>query len=452
MRVNETSRMPGMARSERRDDQCVDLASFDPERQGMTGTLFFVHGTGVRQDGYDRTMDLVEAGLIANDLTDFRVVGCQWGVKIGSQFDDEWRTLVAKTLPPETIPEGPSNARTGDADPETSTWEMLLRDPLMELRVVLFSALPEIGTDEQDDETPAPTLIEVVNRIAHDPPEVEGSGLGKDDLARAASDIAVSDELTTDGYGSFPATNRGLIRVVAQAIVASALARHRFTTPGSEPKAAVSAEARDAVVARIERAMAREEERLTGTSLLENRLVRFLQTRGTEFVRERRLHLMQDYAAPFLADVAFYLRHGETFRDYVEEEMRGLEPPVVAVGHSLGGVILVDLLSQGDRRDVELLVTAGTQAPLLYALHALQHLSPDDSATVPFAPWLNFYNPNDFLSFCAQPIFAHVPGIMDERIEPKGIPFPAAHSSYWLENRVFERISEVLAANRATTR
>ncbi len=426
----------------------------------MTGTLFFVHGTGVRQGGYERTMDLVRAGLIANDLADFRIVGCQWGVTIGDEFDDEWRSLVAKTLPPGTIPddappdpgkEGPAaaaDAATHAADRETSTWEMLLRDPLMELRVVLFSALPELDTADQDDES-APTLLEVVNRIAHDPPKADDSGLSRDDLARAASDIAVSDELTSDGYGSVPAVSRGLIRVVAQAIVASALARHRFAPPGSEPKAAVDADARDALVDEIERAMAREEETRPRTALLENRLVRFLQTRGTEFVRERRLHLMRDYAAPFLADVAFYLRHGETFRDYVEEQMRGLEPPVVAVGHSLGGVILVDLLSQGDRREVELLVTAGTQAPLLYALHSLENLSPDDPATMPFAPWLNVYNPNDFLSFCAQPIFAHVPGVIDERIEPKGIPFPAAHGAYWRENRVFERISEVLAANRA---
>jgi len=418
----------------------------------MAGTLFFVHGTGVRQDGYDRTMDLVHAGLIANDLAGLRVVGCQWGVKIGDRFDDEWRKLVAKTLPPGTIPDDASPALATDAERETSTWDMLLRDPLMELRLVLFSALPDLGEPDPDPGAPAPTLIEVVNRIAHDPPGVDGSGLSRDDLARAASDIAVSDELTTDGYGSVPATNRGLIRVVAQAIVASALARRRFTSPGSEPKAAVSAEVRDAVVAAIERALTREEGQLARTNLLENRLVRFLQTRGTEFVRERRLHLMQDYAAPFLADVAFYLRHGETFRDYVQEQMRGLEPPVIAVGHSLGGVILVDLLSQDDQRDIELLVTAGTQAPLLYALHALENLSPDDSANIPFAPWLNFYNPNDFLSFCAQPIFAHVPGVIDERIEPKGIPFPAAHSSYWMENRVFERISEVLAANRSTAR
>lgn len=71
----------------------------------MPGTLFFVHGTGVRQGGYDRTIELVQAGLTANDLADLRIVGCEWGVRIGDQFDDEWRALVAKTLPPGTIPE-----------------------------------------------------------------------------------------------------------------------------------------------------------------------------------------------------------------------------------------------------------------------------------------------------------------------------------------------------------
>lgn len=421
-----------------------------PEGKGMTGTLFFVHGTGVRQEGYRHALTLVEAGLLANDLGGFSVVGCQWGDTIGDQFDDDWRDLVGRTLPPETTPTPDPDIPPADDEHETSAWEQLLRDPLMELRLVLLASPPSPAA--APDEVPAATrdLADVVAEIAQAPPSVEGSGLTSDELAAAARTIVASDELTTDGYGAVPATNRGIIRVVAQAIVALALARHRFDPPGTEPRAAVDSDARDAVVAAIERTLLPGEDPYANTGGFEGRIRRFVQDRGTAFVRERRLQLMRDYAAPFLADVAFYLRHGETFRDYVSEQIKDLAPPIVAVGHSLGGVILVDLLSQDDEMEIELLVTAGTQAPLLYALRALEHLSPDDPASTPFTPWLNFYNPNDFLSFCAKPLFPGMPGLVEEKIEPEGIPFPAAHSAYWMENRIYERIHDVLAANRAS--
>ena len=45
-----------------------------------------------------------------------------------------------------------------------------------------------------------------------------------------------------------------------------------------------------------------------------------------------------------------------------------------------------------------------------------------------FPPWLNLYDPYDFLSYVAEPIFRH--GVMDCRIE-SGQPFPYSHSAYW---------------------
>lgn len=421
--------------------------------KSSTGSLFFVHGTGVRHEGYAQALDLVRAGLTANDLAGFTVVGCQWGDTIGDRFDDDWRELVARTLPPETTPTTDPDHLAG-ADDETSSWEQLLRDPLLELRLVLLATPPPVTQPSGDTGAPARSLADVVDEIARHPPSVPNSGLTGDELAAAARTLVASDELTTDGYGTLPATDRGIVRVVAQAIVALALARRRFAAPGTEPRAAMDSAARDAVVVAIERVLLPGQGPYAAPGGFEGRIRRFVQNRGTAFVRERRLQLMQEYAAPFLADVAFYLRHGDAFRAYVSDQLRTLDPPVIAVGHSLGGVILVDLLSRSEKEGtagVELLVTAGTQAPLLYALRALEHLSPDDPASRPFTPWLNAYNPNDFLSFCAKPLFPDTPGIVDERIEPAGIPFPAAHGAYWMEDRLYQRIREVFAANRSTT-
>ena len=407
----------------------------------MSGTAFFVYGTGVRQVTRDRTLELVRAGLFANDLAGFTVVGCDWGSRLGTQFDASWRDLVARTLPPEAA-QGPTTPPT-PGDVETSTWAMLLRDPLMELRLVLYTAPPSIK--EPPPGQPVLTLAEATTRVAAHPPDVKDSGLSPDDLARAADDIATSDELTTDGFGVVPAVDPGLIRVLAQAIVARALASRIFATPGDEPRAAIDADMRDAVVLAIARSLTPAPDAQTsGVAAMEGWLIRFLQTRGTEFVRERRSQIMEDYAAPFLADIAFYLRHGHQVRRFIATELRALEPPVIAIGHSLGGIVLVDLLSREERFPVKLLVTAGTQAPLLYALRALDRLTPDNPGAGPFTPWLNFYNPNDFLAFCAKPLFPDDPGVIEEAIEPPGIPFPAAHSAYWTQNRIYERINQVL--------
>lgn len=109
--------------------------------------------------------------------------------------------------------------------------------------------------------------------------------------------------------------------------------------------------------------------------------------------------------------------------------------------------MLVDLLSGADRFPVDLLATAGTQAPLLYALRALDRLTPDNPEITPLTPWLNFYNPNDFLAFCAERVFPAREGIRDEAIAPPGVPFPAAHSAYWTQNRIYERINQALSGS-----
>ena len=132
---------------------------------------------------------------------------------------------------------------------------------------------------------------------------------------------------------------------------------------------------------------------------------------------------------PFVGDIVHYLRHGAAIRELVARHLAGQPRPVVAVGHSLGGVALVDLLSGPDAPVVDLLVTCGSQAPLLHTLDALEHLRRDQPAA-PFTPWLNVYDPNDLLSFAATRVFAGRDGIVDHEIVT-GLPFPESHSAYF---------------------
>jgi hypothetical protein len=75
---------------------------------------------------------------------------------------------------------------------------------------------------------------------------------------------------------------------------------------------------------------------------------------------------------------------------------------------------------------------------MLYAIDALEHLRPGNGA-VPFTPWLNIYNPQDFLSFCAARVFPGVAGIDDQEVDPQ-VPFPESHSAYWYHPGVYNLI------------
>ena len=64
----------------------------------MAGTLFFVHGTGVRKSGYEATLEDIRRGC-ANEPRLKNVViadNCPWGEELGVDAQ-----LVNLTLPPE---------------------------------------------------------------------------------------------------------------------------------------------------------------------------------------------------------------------------------------------------------------------------------------------------------------------------------------------------------------
>jgi hypothetical protein len=54
-----------------------------------------------------------------------------------------------------------------------------------------------------------------------------------------------------------------------------------------------------------------------------------------------------------------------------------------------------------------------------------------------FPPWLNLYDPYDFLSYVAAPVFRR--GVRDVRIE-SGQPFPYSHSAYWTNAQTWNAV------------
>jgi hypothetical protein len=162
----------------------------------------------------------------------------------------------------------------------------------------------------------------------------------------------------------------------------------------------------------------------------------------TNYFDDRRPELMRLIGNQLLGDSLAYQVYRTPILEFVGSQLAAVSGPgpVVAVGESLGGLILLELLSvPSDLTPVKGLVTIGNPAPVLYALSAIEAL-PYDGDRAPYGPWWNLYDPRDFLSFVAAPIFRrYETHIEDVRIE-SGEPFPKSHGAYWDEELTWETI------------
>jgi len=157
---------------------------------------------------------------------------------------------------------------------------------------------------------------------------------------------------------------------------------------------------------------------------------------ATDRLAPRRDALMMEILG--LADVLVYQRKGQRIRQYVRDllvRQPGDDRPLIALGNSLGGIILVDLLREPDAPKPDLLVTVGSQSSVLQTFGGL-----GDAPPPPFQPWLNIFDRRDFLAFVAQPVWPDAPGIQDHRVD-LGLGFPEAHGpAYFAEPTVFDAI------------
>jgi len=142
-------------------------------------------------------------------------------------------------------------------------------------------------------------------------------------------------------------------------------------------------------------------------------------------------------------DVLFYQRNGAACRAFLRDELRALEPPVVVIGHSLGGILLVDTLFGPDAEDVGVvqLITFGSQSAYLQSVGALGQLAPN-------LPWVNIWTRFDFVSFLAGQMW---PGkVVDVEI-PMDIGFPDSHGSYYVTDAFIDAVMAVPAVEAILT-
>jgi hypothetical protein len=154
-------------------------------------------------------------------------------------------------------------------------------------------------------------------------------------------------------------------------------------------------------------------------------------------------HAMVDHAGITLADVLGYLRDpaaviGPAAERLLEIRRGAGGRPIVAVGLSLGGIILVDTLATllrddaravAERRPADLLVTVGSQSAALRAMGVMPSAPRDMVHPTLFTPWLNVWHEHDYLSYPVGAVFEHLGDVCDRRAVQRGA-FPGVHSGY----------------------
>ncbi|WP_308460839.1 alpha/beta fold hydrolase [Streptomyces sp. Ru71] len=364
------------------------------------------------------------AGL--TELRDgLRIVPYYWGGTHGA-------TLAAggASLPPAAgTSRGLGEAPAAEPGDETvAAWAALYADPYAELAVAAGGAAP--ATERPPGAVPpAQTLQARLAALAAqgDAPAAElGPG-----LARAAGDLAAHPLLAPAAEALDP---DDLPAVAARSLAARVIANALYADAPLIPVG----ETRDDITERLAEALGAPPR---GTQRGVRSLL--LRTAGSAASRAvvRRRRALTEAAHPAAGDVLRYLTRGAAVRADLRSLIEGLEPPVVLVGHSLGGIIALDTLISAPLPQVALLVTAGSQGPFLYESGSLPSLEPPAPLPPHVPDWLNLYDPRDLLSYVGAALF---PGRVTDIAVDSRQPFPAAHSAYWTNHVVYRHIVDRL--------
>ncbi|MFF3460493.1 hypothetical protein ACFYXH_40695 [Streptomyces sp. NPDC002730] len=391
----------------------------------------------MRQPAYDHALARFRTQL-ALVRPDDKVAECYWGGTAGSSLGAKGVSVPAGHSARALTDPGAGPGASGDADEdeEVALWGLLERDPLFELRLLS----PGQGTAEELPPHVVPMgqqLEQAVRRLPLDACVValaEEAGVGEvlgDAVEAVVSDPSVSAAMRmADGMG-------GELRgALARAVTAEAL---RAADEAACGVVALDGVHRDALVDAIAATLGGSDRGLGGMVLRSG--LRLALSLGATKPVERRRAAITGMAAPAGGDVLLYLARGQALRDFITESISALDGPVAIVAHSLGGVAALEALAGQQLPAVELLVTVGSQAPLLYELNALPTLP--FGATLPSSVprWVNVYDQRDLLAFVGERIFAR--RIEDRRIDSKS-PFPRSHSAYFANRRFYTLLGEVL--------
>jgi hypothetical protein len=389
-------------------------------------TVLFVHGTGVRQPAYSAVFDQVSVRL-AEIRPGLAVSPCYWGGEHGARLNCGGASV------PAGVSSRGIDADLGSAPDEDdiALWDVLERDPLFELRLLSEHAAeePELPPNAI---APSAALASAARRLAAAETVAFSVRMAGLDEVFAISVTEVLDSGPAhDAFRREPGATADLRATLARAFVARSM-KHADEELGSALP--LDGATRDALIAAIVA-------ELGGSDRGLGRVVVDLALRVGMRPVERRRAAISDAAAPVAGDVLMYLARGEPIREFIGAAVAALDGPVVIVAHSLGGIASFELLVTRELPQVEMLVTVGSQVPLLYELNALPtlELGADLPGSVP--RWVNVFDRRDLLAYAASKIFL---GRAEDRHIDNRTPFPRAHSAYFSNKRFYTLLDEVL--------
>jgi hypothetical protein len=397
-------------------------------------TVIFVHGTGGRKEAYAVTFGHIEDTL-KERKPDIKLVPCLWGEPHGTKLN-----AGGVSIPDYDLTGGTTNSNDKEDD-RVQLWEKLYKDPLYEIR--LLSLRPIRGQAAVPGKlTPSQELRNRVKQLTAS--ETLRIQLEK---ARIAEVFDPAHKAVTESspYARLLETaSRPLdedYAAIARAIVAEAIElcdRQYINTPIQ-----FDADLRDQTVDSINRELTNDtQSRGVIGNWMKSQFLKGLNELGDKYFLQRKRGSLTNAAYPFSGDILYYQAKGKKIRDFIRKQVENVEPPVVLLAHSLGGIACVDLLVEHKLEQVKLLVTVGSQAPFLYEINALQSLSYGESIPEHFPKkWLNIYDLRDVLSYVGEGLF---PGkIIDVKVDNQQ-PFPESHGAYWYNSATWDAILQEL--------
>ena len=388
-------------------------------------TILFIHGTGVREPSFSRTFRVVKAKLLAVN-SDWKVERCYWGEKFGVQLTE------VKTVPRERVEVDNSERAAGeasDAELNVTVWQMLYADPFFELRWIASSNANSDGDEEWEAPAPGEALVGTTVRKQLDDftqsPELESAlrdcSLVDDEspdlFAQSLETLRQADVVDAALGTNNPELPFAVVRALLALTIANAV-EHGAPAPSDIQRAKLV----EIVLGEFGGASRGIMKWLLAP------LAGFASRRATTYVTNHRSGISGE-AAPVAGDVILYQTRGEKIRECIKHCAEKINDDVYLLAHSLGGIASVDLLAMSRPKNVRGLITVASQAPLLYEFDALVSTRNPGNLPAGFPQWLNIYDPRDFLSYMAEPVFDKTV-VKDVEVR-SGEPFPQSHSAYW---------------------
>jgi hypothetical protein len=408
--------------------------------------VFVIHGVGNRdRTGFEKQV----AELYVTTGSCWPMKAVYWG-DLGAE--DRWIGLTVPSL------DQPSGTQLALSEEIRSDGELPPHDfgePVAQLAATLLMAAPSMVPIEirgAPDDGPAGLVAAgAVTRLA--------SGPAGGEKIRDVAQVAAMREVITEHLPSTvwlrQVTNPPLLREIGAAIAAPLDDPAVALEPGAGEE--LREEVRGIDVHGFVKRRMDEIDRLVGATIgsLAGRLNTFLRTEQGPGVTR------------FIGDVLVYQRRRKEIHERVRSTIEEVDPalgrdsehPVNIIGHSLGGVIAVDMATADEPLWTRSLVTFGSQSPFFHVCDPRggQLLPYSDGHLVQLPPslgaWTNLWEPMDVLAFIAAKVFRMHDGTppIDRPVAHLTSSGLWTHSAYWELSDVAADISHALGAGRMTS-